>query len=154
NAGHQVIWPNGEVYTHRLLPSGTLAGTSHLLIGPGAVLDVETLMREVADCQVEFDRLSVDPQAMIIEPSDKKSEAGLVDAIGSTGQGGGAAAVRRLQRRKDVRLARDMRELRPFVRPVSEILEKAISEGRRVLLEGTQGTALSLYHGYYPTVTS
>ncbi|MDA8056111.1 MAG: adenylosuccinate synthetase, partial [Thermoplasmatales archaeon] len=34
------------------------------------------------------------------------------------------------------------------------ILEKAYKENKRILLEGTQGTGLSLYHGYYPHVTS
>src|SRR5207237_4826998 len=45
NAGHQVIWPDNSVYTHRLLPSGTLAGEANLLLGPGAVLDVALLLK-------------------------------------------------------------------------------------------------------------
>jgi adenylosuccinate synthase len=154
NAGHQVIWPDGTVYTHRLLPSGTLAGTAHLVIGAGAVLDVDILLREIADCQIEFDRLTIDPQAMIISAEDKAAEKRLVKTIGSTGQGGGAATVRRIQRGKDVRLARDIPALRPFVRPVAELLERAFSDGKRLLLEGTQGSALSLFHGHYPHVTS
>lgn len=53
-----------------------------------------------------------------------------------------------------VRLAKDIRELRPFIRSTSEELEKAFSAGKKVFLEGTQGTGLSLYHGLYPHVTS
>ncbi len=34
------------------------------------------------------------------------------------------------------------------------VLEKACCSGKRILLEGTQGTGLSLYHGLYPHVTS
>jgi adenylosuccinate synthase len=154
NAGHQVIWPDGTRYTHRLLPSGTLAGDAHLVIGAGAVLDIDILLTEIADCQVEYDRLTIDPQAMIITAADKQTERQLVKAIGSTGQGGGAAAVRRIQRGNDVQLARDIDALRPFVRPVAELLERAFVEGKRLLLEGTQGSALSLYHGEYPHVTS
>ena len=154
NAGHQVIWPDDSVYTHRLLPSGTLAGEAKLLIGAGAVLDVDLLRREIADCSVEYDRLSIDPQAMIIEERDREAEQQLVKRIGSTGQGGGAATVRRIQRGSDVRLAKDVRELRPYIRPVTDLLEQALFEGRRVLVEGTQGSALSLYHGNYPSVTS
>jgi adenylosuccinate synthase len=154
NAGHQVIWPNGSIYTHRLLPSGTLAGEATLLLGPGAVLDVELLLREIADCQVDAQRLSIDPQAMIIDEQDREAERGLVRAIGSTGQGGGAALLRRIGRDGSVALAKDVRALRPFVRSTSEILEAAFAKGCRVLLEGTLGTALSLYHGEYPFVTS
>src|SRR5260370_1473368 len=33
-------------------------------------------------------------------------------------------------------------------------VEKELSEGKRILIEGTQGTGLSLYHGDYPYVTS
>src|SRR5262249_48667988 len=45
-------------------------------------------------------------------------------------------------------------ELRPFVRDTCRILEQACCDGKRILLEGTQGTGLSLYHGPYPHVTS
>ena len=47
NAGHKVYGPNGEIFTHRLLPSGTLATDAPLLLGPGAVLHVETLLQEM-----------------------------------------------------------------------------------------------------------
>lgn len=33
-------------------------------------------------------------------------------------------------------------------------LEKAFAAGKRVFVEGTQGTGLSLHHGFYPHVTS
>src|SRR6185369_43174 len=86
NAGHKVF-QIPEPYTHRQLPSGTLFGNAKLLIGPGAVIDVETLLREAADCDVDDQRLSIDPQAMIITPDDKQTEIELVQSIGSTGQG-------------------------------------------------------------------
>src|SRR5207302_5989462 len=41
-----------------------------------------------------------------------------------------------------------------FIRPVRERMAKAFSEHRRVFLEGTQGTGLSLFHGDFPYVTS
>ena len=57
-------------------------------------------------------------------------------------------------RDKDVRLARDVPELEPYIRPTSEILERAYVSGWRIMLEGTQGSGLSLYHGRYDKVTS
>ena len=53
-----------------------------------------------------------------------------------------------------VRLAKDVPELRPYVRDTQEIPERAFALGCSVLLEGTQGTTLSLHHGEYPHVTS
>jgi adenylosuccinate synthase len=53
-----------------------------------------------------------------------------------------------------VRLAKDAPELLPFVRDTLEILDRAFAAGKRVFVEGTQGTGLSLHHGFYPHVTS
>jgi len=44
--------------------------------------------------------------------------------------------------------------LRPLVTDVSAELHAALAAGRRVLLEGAQGTLLDLDHGTYPFVTS
>ena len=159
NAGHTV--PLAPPFTHRSLPSGTMANEeAKLLIGPGAVLDLDVLLKEIAECQVEADRLWIDPQAMIIEQTDLEVERALKDDIGSTGRGGGAAAARRIMGRSEklvdtpVRLAGQVRELTPYIRAASEVLTEAYSKGARILLEGTQGTALSLFHGSYPHVTS
>ena len=44
--------------------------------------------------------------------------------------------------------------LRPYVADTSLLVDAALKEGRRVLLEGAQGTLLDLDHGTYPFVTS
>jgi adenylosuccinate synthase len=44
--------------------------------------------------------------------------------------------------------------IKPFVCDVETKLRKCIKEGRRLLLEGAQGTLLDLDHGTYPFVTS
>lgn len=159
NAGHTVPLPSP--YTHRSLPSGTMANDdAKLLIGPGAVLDLKVLFKEIADCQVEAGRLWIDPQAMIIEQADIELEGALKDDIGSTGRGGGAAAARRIMGRSaklvdtPVRLASEIKELAPYIRAAGDVLADAYSNGSKILLEGTQGTALSLFHGAYPNVTS
>ena len=87
NAGHKV--PTTPEYTHRLLPSGTLARQpdAKLLIGPGATLDIPQLLREIAQCGVEVGDLFIDPQAMVIEEADIDAEKKLIKGIGSTGDG-------------------------------------------------------------------
>jgi adenylosuccinate synthase len=164
NAGHKVYTASGEEFAHRLLPSGTLATDAPLLIGPGAVLDVDTLTDEIARCNavapesVDAERLSIDPKAMIISSADVRAEKDLKAAIGSTGKGVGAATARRITGRvrgpNGVRMAQQVEELKPYIREASEVLDVAFARGHRILLEGTQGSALSLYHGAYPYVTS
>jgi adenylosuccinate synthase len=92
---------------------------------------------------------------MIITRGDIRREKRLVGRIGSTGQGVGYATARRItQRGAGIKLAKDISDLRPFIRSASAILDGAYREGLRVLVEGTQGTGLSIYHGCYPHVTS
>ncbi|GAI56309.1 unnamed protein product, partial [marine sediment metagenome] len=82
-------------------------------------------------------------------------EEALRRSIGSTKQGVGAATARRiLERDSGPSLARDIPELKPYLDCALEVLEDTFSRNGRVLLEGTQGTGLSLYHGDYPYVTS
>ena len=154
NAAHKVYLASGEIFTHFSLPSGTQAGEAQLVIGPGALIYPPELLSEISRCDVSAERLSIDPQVMIIEDSDKQAEADLVGRIGSTGSGTGSATARRIMRGQDVRLARDIEELHPFIRSSSEILERAYVERKRIMLEGTQGSGLSLHHGPYPSVTS
>lgn len=157
NAGHKVF-EDPEPYIHHLLPSGTRRCNAALIIAPGAVLNVSQLLKEIADCHVSGQRLSIDPQAMIIEEQDQKFEKQtLVGSIGSTGQGVGAATARKILRGAlppNVRLAKDVAELKHFVRDTGHLLDKAFRDGKRVFLEGTQGVGLSLHHGKYPHVTS
>lgn len=154
NAGHKVYMDEGAV-THHQLPSGTLRTDARLLIGPGAVLNIESLLQEIAFCKVSSDRLGIDPRAMIITKKDIADEAALKRKIGSTKQGVGFATARKIRERGGaVKLAGDYKELHPYIGDVLEDLEKAYSSGCKVLLEGTQGTGLSIHHGHYPYVTS
>jgi adenylosuccinate synthase len=159
NAGHQVYRePKPEVYHH--LPSGTgRAPNAQLLLGAGAVLHPGGLIAEINEHNVGAERLAIDPHAMIIEDNDKTREIELLASIGSTAQGVGSASARKIMGRggretPPVRLAKDVPELRPFVRETQEILEKAFVQEIPILLEGTQGTTLSIHHGDYPHVTS
>jgi adenylosuccinate synthase len=58
--------------------------------------------------------------------------------------------VEELAERMETHAAR----LRPYVADTSLLVDQALREGRRVLLEGAQGTLLDLDHGTYPFVTS
>jgi len=159
NAGHKVFaQPKPEAYFH--LPSGSgRAPKAKLLLGAGAVIYIPKLLDEIAKNQIDVDRLFIDPQAMIIEDADREEEKLLLSSISSTAQGVGAASARKIMGRggqlaTPVRLAKNARELRPYIREAQEVLERAFVHGDRIFLEGTQGTSLSLHHGKYPFVTS
>ncbi|WP_448092356.1 adenylosuccinate synthetase [Pseudomonas lini] len=163
NAGHTVASSAGP-YTYHHLPSGSRDVTARLLLGPGMTIHLPGLLKEIEECGIGKDRLFIDPQATIIEEEDIGTERGghLVSTIASTGSGSGAAAARRiLSRGKEIRLARDVDELRPYVGTpgnyhgcTSDRLEEAYRSGHSILLEGTQGSGLSIFHGEYPHVTS
>lgn len=163
NAGHTVASPSGP-YTYHHLPSGSRDVSAKLLLGPGMTINLKGLLKEINECKIGCERLFIDPQAIIIEDEDIEAERGrLVGAIASTGSGSGAAAARRIMRRGDasVLLAKDIPELKEFVGSgapyrgsTMDRLEEAYRSGRSILLEGTQGSGLSIFHGIYPYVTS
>ncbi|MBD3779230.1 MAG: adenylosuccinate synthetase [Micrococcales bacterium] len=156
NAGHKVKH-RGTVYTHRSLPSGSLANPdAELIIGPGAVIRHDVLIEELAVTGVDPGRVRIDPQVMVITAEDQANESALREAIRSTAEGGGAAAARRILGRASTgpMLARDYREFAGFLADTGALLNSAFERGSRVLVEGTQGTGLSLFHGQYPNVTS
>ena len=158
NAGHKV-YETPKPYTFHLLPSGSRTNSNaSIVIGPGAVLDEETILREIQDLGGGRD-ISIDPNCMLISSADKKKEAkgkDVKDRIGSTAQGVGVATARRILDRgkASVKLAGSSEVLEPYLRPTAQILEEAYLSGKSILLEGTQGSGLSLYHGEYPFVTS
>jgi adenylosuccinate synthase len=159
NAGHLVKDPP---YKYVQLPSGT--GTNKgaaILIGAGSTLWLPQLMLEIMEQGLTPERLSIDSQAMVIDDEDRRIESGALTSIASTKQGVGSATARKIVNRGDVpifgppvKLARDVPQLAKFVRDVRAELDRHFAAGRRVLLEGTQGTLLSIHHGFWPSVTS
>ena len=152
NAGHTVVY-KGRKYVMRMLPSAFVNERCRLLIGPGVLVDPDVFLKEV-ELVKAHDRVGVDPQCAVIEQKHKEADrrGHLKDKIKTTGSGCGPCNADRALR--VAKLARDEPKLKPFLTDVPLEVNKAIDEGRKVLLEGTQGTFLSLYHGTYPYVTS
>lgn len=159
NAGHKVKHPER---TYVQLPSGTESNPdAKILIGAGATISLQVILREIKDLELDPRRLSIDPRAIIIETTDVEYEERSMDAIGSTKKGVGMATARKILGRDakehlgaKVRLAREIDDLKPFIAYGDEVLERAYAQGIRICLEGTQGTDLSLHHANYPYVTS
>ena len=152
NAGHTV--KNGDkTYKIRMLPSGFLNKKSRVMIGPGVVVNPEVLLKEINDFDVKG-RAFVDKNCGIIETKhlEEDSKGRLKDKIGSTGSGTGPANAERAMR--TLRLAKEIDSLSSYIVDVPNEINSAIDSNQNVLVEGTQGTHLSLFHGTYPYVTS
>ncbi len=152
NAAH-TIWHQGKRYALHMVPGGFVYDKCRLLIAPGSNVHVAQFLKEVEETAV-YKRISIDNQASIIEEkhSNQDKTSAHLKGIGTTGWGVGPAIEERV--RRTAKLAKEISELKPYLSDVSTELNQALDENKNVLLEGTQGLLLSLYHGTYPYVTS
>jgi len=152
NAGHTVKDGN-RTYKIRMLPSGFLNKKSKVMIGPGVVINPDVLLKEIKDFDVS-NRAFIDKNCGIIEQNhiDEDSKGRLKETIGTTGSGTGPANAERAMR--TLKLAKDIKSLFSYLEDIPTAVNSALDSNENVLVEGTQGTHLSLWHGTYPYVTS
>ena len=152
NAGH-TIRDKEKIYKVRMLPSGFLNKNAKVMIGPGVVVNPEVLKKEINDFDAAG-RSFIDKHCGIIEETHllRDSKGELKEKIGSTGSGTGPANSDRAMR--TLKLAKDFDSLSSLIIDVPQEINSALSSNENVLIEGTQGTFLSLWHGTYPFVTS
>ena len=152
NAGHSFML-DGKIHKVRMLPSAILSRGTRLMIGAGVLINPEILLSEIERYEVH-DRVFIDSQCGIIEERhiERDKSDDLKGRIGTTGSGTGPANADRVMR--TLRLAREMKDLVFYLDDVSNSINFALDRNESVLVEGTQGTFLSLYFGTYPFVTS
>jgi len=152
NAGH-TIKDGNTTYKVRMLPSGFLNKNARVMIGPGVVVDPQVFLKEIQEFGVSG-RVFLDNHCGIIEQNhlDQDSKGRLKEQIGSTGSGTGPANAERAMR--TLKLAKDIESLSSYIKDVPDEINSALKNKEEVLVEGTQGTHLSLWHGTYPFVTS
>jgi adenylosuccinate synthase len=161
NSGHSFQKPNGELVLLRQLPTGFVRPQTRLLIPAGGLVDLGVLRSEIQALGLDASRVGIDRNAMVITARDREQERqlGLRERLSSTLCGVGSAVSRRALRTADVQLAARASAragwLRPFITDVSAEANSAVDRGKKVLIEGTQGSGLSLYHSpHYPKATS
>lgn len=166
NAGH-TIWWNGERHVMQTIPCGWINPDARIVIGRGALVSPRLLMQELAHIETYYpdfrDRLYIDPMAGVLDERFHEAEGG-VDGdihrrIGSTGEGVGAARIARLRRdpsefRMFGEIAGDLGLETSLCYNTPDFLARMQDSGLDVMLEGTQGSALSLYHSYWPYCTT
>lgn len=161
NSGHSFVDENGKNVVLRQLPTGFVNPHTRLLIPAGALIDPAVLKQEIESLRLPPERIGIDRKSFIIEQKDREKEQtlGLRERLSSTLCGVGAAQSRRVLRGEDARLARDVSREHPwmneYLTDVSDEVNTALDCEKRVLIEGTQGFGLSLYHSdHYPKTTS
>jgi adenylosuccinate synthase len=153
NAGHTAVY-EGVSYKLRLIPSAFISKNTRLAMAPGALIKTDVLFKEMETTKTR-DRVLIDGHTAVItdlEAEEERKNSNLSDTVGSTKQGVGAAESKRILR--SLKLAKDYPELSEFIADVPKEVIACIQDGGRVLVEGSQGHMLSLYHGIYPYVTS
>ena len=147
NSGHTVD-VDGIQYKLRQVPAGFINPNTRLLIAAGALIDPQVFLHEVEICGLDPKRIGIDRNAGVIEAADLDNEAklDLSERLGSTGTGVGSAVSRRVLRDPDFHLAADHPYLKPYITSVREELGIALREEKSIVVEGTQGFGLSLYH--------
>lgn len=157
NSGHTAIH-EGKKWALRQLPVSVLAPGTTAVLPAGAVIDPDIFHQEVEALGLSPERVIISRYATVITDEDKQAERsdGLVDQIGSTGSGTGAALARRMRRQRGKRvLAGKYPALKAYLGNPSSVMREALNRNRLIVIEGSQGFGLSLLHGgYYPHATS
>ena len=166
NAGHTIYW-RGAKHVMQSIPCGWINPEAKVVIGRGALLNMRLLMNELVHVLRYYpdflDRLYIDAKAGVLDERFHEQEGG-VDGemhrrIGSTGEGVGPARI--------ARLGRDPGKFRLFgdvcddyglseccVNDTPGLIAGWQDRGDDVLIEGTQGSGLSLLHSHWPYCTS
>lgn len=161
NAGHTYIDQSGRKFIHTMLANGVVSpDLRRVMIGPGSLIDPKNLVDEITAASEILNgihHVMIHPHAAVITQEHRELEAGPMTKIGSTKKGVGEAAIQRIRRNPDnMNIARTALRgtlLQNLVCSLAE-WDNAVDLSRNILIEGAQGVSLSMYHGFYPYVTS
>lgn len=168
NAGHTVYDERDERWALRQIPAAAVTNPTALLaISAGSEVDPAVLQSE-GDLLEKWlpsklwHRLVIDSQATVIETGHASAEAALVQSIGSTGKGIGAARSDRIMRTAKVWVdtLSDQEWFGMYHmygktgNNVARLARQMLSQGATVQIEAAQGFGLGLHAGLYPQCTS
>ena len=166
NAGHTFYW-DGKKHVMQSIPCGWINPYATIVIGRGALLNMRQLMKELVHVLSFYptflSRLRIDAKAGVLDERFHQEEGGVNGEmhrrIGSTGEGVGPARIARLQRDPEKfhlfeEVADDYGLAECITDNTPELLAFMQDSGKNILIEGTQGSALSLLHSFWPYCTS
>lgn len=143
------------------IPVGWTNPQTRLVIGAGALVHPDILMREVKMVEEVMPgtrhRLYIDIRAGLHteEHTERSAKSGRHYSMGATGKGCSEALMDRIRNRGTGGLLfKDHPVARQFTQhDTVTMLHEAYDNGEQILLEGTQGHGLDLYLGPYPYTT-
>lgn len=144
NSGHSIFFQDKtSIITHQL-PCGWLHPQTQIRVGSGVAVDPDQFLSETRQYNLEG-RVKVDFRCPIIEPKHKiqeQSDPHLMKKVGSTGSGTGAARADFILRH--AQQAQNHPDLLGYTTDVAQELNTACQQGQTIVIEGSQGTHLSL----------
>ena len=155
NSGHTIIDQYGDKHVFQQLPVTCMDTSITSVIPAGSYIDLEILEKELTIYRSP--NIIIDPHAVIIQKQYKVTEKVFLSKIGSTCSGTGQALKKRIDRNDSdaVVFAKDVPFLSKYIFNTKQYIRDKLSDGERVIIEGTQGYGLSVLHGDgYPYVTS
>lgn len=168
NAGHTYITSGGHKMIHTMLANGCVSPKlKRIMIGPGSVINVENLHKEIDEaCAVGLLKgvqICVHEHAAVVGEKHREAERLKIDKIGSTQKGSGAALVSKIMRDpNDQAVAKQFKSELTLLQHngckvnVVEVDEYnyQLDKSKQVLIEGAQGFSLGINNGFYPYTTS
>ncbi len=164
NAGHTVVVGDTKFKFH-LLPSGIIHEGKLSVCGNGMVIYPPQIVKEITGLEKKGFRITdknllISSSAHVITEEQIETDKKTGKKVGTTGRGIGPCYMAKIER-TGMRMSQfaqedspDARKLKPFVRDTYSVLNKALEDGKNILVEGAQGTMLDIDHGTYPYVTS
>jgi adenylosuccinate synthase len=168
-AGHWVKLDDGSCYFYQTFNSCAYQDKYEMMyIGPGGMIELPAFFNEIEANNIPREKIGISPIVAVLQDKDGAFERGEVDLDGnsiengegtmkkgSTCHGAGACRARKILRRPDVLLARDVPELAEFICDVPREIMDRLDRGQSGLLEIAQGYQLSYgLSEMYPYCTS
>lgn len=158
NAGHSILFADGNQIRTRQLPCGLLHPDTQLRVGSGVAVNPELFFAELDQLDPSYElreRTRVDYRCPLILPEYRQREAADValQQLGTTASGSGVARAEFALRQ--AHQARDDKLLADYTADVARELNESCRRGETIVVEGSQGTHLSLaLSDDYPHCTS
>jgi len=160
-AGH-TIYHEGTPYKMRTIPCAWVDKDIKLILGAGCFIEKDLLLEEIKMVSEAMGedvrkRLIIDFRANYVLEEDVIAEHGLDAKMGSTAHGAGASLIRKLWRKQAPTRVCDDNWAKSNGLIVADTIEymKLLGKHEAVLVEGCQGTLLSIHTSpYYPFVTT
>lgn len=152
NSGHTSYFKDEKIVLRQLPTFSVIAAKMHginvqTVLNAGAIIDPQVLNDEYLKYRPE---LAVHPMAAVVSRENVKSEATLVNAVGSTGKGTGAALASKVMRELGAVAINNENIIAAPVMDLGSKVDNVVT-----LLEVSQGYSLSLNaSGFYPYTTS